>query len=90
MTANSLIDFTLEEIARDYQPGVLPWAKANRRGEWDKMLTLERRINEIALGCNHEDLRGVLDEYRSLTLAMVKEFIALKEKGKDRMNRNEV
>jgi len=72
--ANSFIDLCLEEIARDYGPGTLPWAKANRPDEWKKMLTLERRVNEMALGDNQEGLRGVLDEYQELIVAMLKEF----------------
>lgn len=79
MTANRLIDLTLEEIGRDYQPGSLPWMKVNRPDEWGKMLTLERGINGMALGGNLDGLRGALNEYQSLIPAMVKEFKVLKE-----------
>jgi len=44
------------------------------------LLTLERRINEMALGDNLKGLREVLDEYQELTLSMAKEFKAT-EKG---------
>lgn len=54
--------------------------KANRPDEWGKMLTLERGINGMALGGNLDDLRGALNGYQTLILAMVKELKALKEK----------
>jgi len=73
---HDLIDRTLQEINRGWKPGTLEWMKANRPGEWDKMLTLECTINEMGLGDNQEGLRGVLDEYRGLILAMVTEFRA--------------
>ena len=66
MTANSLIDLILEEIARDYEPGTLPWMKVNRPGEWEKMLTLERGTNETALEGDLKGLRELLDEYQRL------------------------
>jgi hypothetical protein len=80
MTANSLIDLTLKEIAKEYRPEILAWMKANRPNKWGKMLTFERRINGMALGGNLNSLRGALNEYQSLILAMVKEFKSLNEK----------
>jgi hypothetical protein len=79
MTANRLIDLTLEDIGRNYQPGSLPWMKVNRPDEWGKMLTLERRITGMALGDALDDLRGTLEEYQGLIAAVVKEFKVLKE-----------
>jgi hypothetical protein len=74
MAGKLLIDETLEDINQEYKPGTLPWMKANRPAEWEKMLTLERSINETALVGNQGGLRGVLDEYRGLILGMVEEY----------------
>ena len=78
MTANSLIDLTLERIGREYQAGTLPWTKANRPAEWGMMLTMEWRVNKMALGGTMEGLRKALSEYQGLILAMVREFKAHK------------
>ena len=80
MTANSLIDFTLEEIAREYQPCALALMKAGRPDDWERMVVLEGEINKMALGSNTEGLKRALSEYQGLILTMVKEFKALKEK----------
>lgn len=74
MTANSLIDSILEEIARGYHPGGLSWVKVNRPGEWRKMVLLEQRINETALEGNLKGLREGLNEYQDLILTMVRIF----------------
>jgi hypothetical protein len=71
---HGLIDRTLEEIARDYQPGVLPWTKANRPDGWRKMLIAEQKINKMPMSCDLDGLRGALSNYQGLILAMVKEF----------------
>lgn len=84
MTANSLIDITLERIGQEYQGGTLPWMKANRPNEWGTMLTLEGRVNEMALGSDLSGLREVLGEYQRIIMAMVREFKVLKEnKGQE-------
>lgn len=84
---NRLIDSTLKEIARDYQPGTFPWMKAYRPNEWGTMLTLEGKVNEMALESNLKGLREALDEYQGLILAVVKEYEALKEnKGQEMFN----
>jgi hypothetical protein len=83
MTANSLIDDTLKRINHGYSPGTLRWIKGNP-GRWAVLLTLEGRVNEMALGGNLKGLREVLDEYQELTLSMAKEFKATKEnKGQE-------
>jgi hypothetical protein len=74
MMANSLIDATIREIAQAYQPGALAWMKTNRPDEWGNMLTLERRVNETALGGHLKRLREVLSEYQGIILTMVEEF----------------
>lgn len=54
--------------------------KANRPHEWGKMLTLEGEINKRSLCGDLDGLRGVLNNYRGLILAMVEEFRCLKAK----------
>lgn len=83
MTGNSLIDLTLKGIAAKYRPGILAWMKANRPDKWGKMLTLERRINGMAMGGNLNGPRGALNKYQSLIVAMVEEFKSqsLSERG---------
>jgi hypothetical protein len=80
MTANSLIDATIREIAEAYQPRTLAWMKANSPDDWGNMLTLEGRVNEMAFGSDTDSLKRALSDYQGLILAMVKEFKALKEK----------
>lgn len=61
--------------------------KANRPDEWRKMLTLEGRANETALGNDTEGLKRALSDYQGLILALVKDFKALKEeKGQGMLN----
>src|SRR4030042_2137604 len=85
MMVNSLIDETLERINQKYQPGTLVWTKVNKPDEWGKILTLEGRIDEMALESNLKGLREALDEYQGLILAMVKEFRAIREEKGQRM-----
>jgi hypothetical protein len=80
--ANSLIDLTLKEIAAKYQPGALSWMKENRPEEWAKMLTLEGEMNKTALGGDPDGLRGALNSYRGLILAMLKKFKIKEERWK--------
>lgn len=70
MMANLLIDETLERINQEYQPGTLPWMKANRPSKWGETVALERRVNETALEGNLKGLREALSEYQSLILIM--------------------
>ena len=74
---HDLLDATLREIGKGYQPGLIGWIKGNP-DRWTVLLTLEGRVNEKALGGNIEGLREALNEYQSLILTMVKEF-TLKE-----------
>ena len=84
---DGLIDRTLREINEAWEPGTVEWIKANRPDEWRKLLTLEQRINRMALGGNLNGLRGGLNEYQSLILAMVKEFKSPNEKkGQEMFN----
>ena len=79
MTANPLIEVTLKEIGQRYQPGTLAWMKMNRPDEWRKMLTIERKVNELAVGSNLEGFREALGEYQRLIISMVTGFKAIKE-----------
>lgn len=74
MTANSLIDITLEEIATEYQTGTLAWMKRNRPGEWRTMLSLEEETNQKTLKGDMEGLKEVLKQYKRLIHRMVRAF----------------
>lgn len=50
MTANRLIDATLNEIAQRYQPGTLVQMKRTRPKEFEKFKAIEKEINRLALG----------------------------------------
>ena len=82
-----LIEKTLQEINRAWESGAIEWMKANRPNEWGTMLTLEGRVNEMALGSDTEGLKRALSEYQSLIITMVKDYKALKEnKGQEMFN----
>jgi len=85
MTANSLIDATLRETAQAYQHGALIWMKRYRPKEWERMIALEQRVNEMALESNLKGLREALDEYQGLILVMAREFKTIKEEKGQRM-----
>jgi hypothetical protein len=76
MTVNSPIDVTLREIAQAYRHGALVWMKRNRPKEWEKMIALERDINEMALKGDLKGLKKVLMGYQGLILGMMKTFEA--------------
>ena len=64
----SKIDTALKEINRNYQPGTLEWMRVNRPEEWEKMISLEDRINQAALRGDEEELERVLVDYQILYL----------------------
>ena len=66
MTANSLIDETLERINQEYQPGTLVWIKLNRPDNWEKVMALEQEINEAAFERDFGKLKKVLESYQEL------------------------
>jgi len=72
-----LIDQTIKEIGRAYEPGALSWMKKSHRAEWAKMLALEKKINKMALEKNMEVLREALSQYKTLILRMVDLFKGL-------------
>jgi hypothetical protein len=86
MMTNSLIDDTLKRINQGYSPRTLRWIKGNP-DRWAVLLTLEGRVNEMALGSDTEGLKRALSDYQKLILAAVKEYKALKEnKGQEMFN----
>lgn len=74
MTANSLIDTTLEEVGRGYHPGALGWMKGNRPQEWNKMVALEEKINQAVLSGDGTGLKQALSNYKELILGVVEVF----------------
>jgi len=77
---HTLIDQTIREINKEWESGALEWIKVNRSDVWRKILALEGRVNEMALGSNLKGPREALGEYQGLILTMVKEFKTPKEK----------
>ena len=86
MTANSLIDLTLEKIAKGYSPGTLPWIKVDRPDDWRRMVGLEGEINERALKEDISELKKVLEHYQELIFSMVKKFETPKGKPESCLN----
>ena len=80
--ANSLIDDTLKRINQGYSPGTLRWIKGNP-DRWAVLLTLEERVNKMALGSDTGGLKRALSEYQSLILTMVKEFKTTKRENEN-------
>jgi len=74
MTANSLIEDTLERIGGRYHPGALAWVKRARPRQWEEMLTLEEEINRRASIGDEEGLKKALGEYQGMILDMVRMF----------------
>ena len=73
-----LIDLAVQEINQGWEPGTLEWMKRNRPREWGKMLAVEGKINDSSLQKDSKVVKGVLAEYNSLMLSMVKEFSSIR------------
>ena len=73
-----LIDLAVQEINEGWEPGTLEWMKRNRPREWGKMLAVEGEINDSSLQKDSKVVKGVLAEYKSLMLSMVKEFSSIR------------
>jgi hypothetical protein len=87
VSAMTMIERTLQKINENYEAGLIEWIKLNRPNEWNKIRTLEGRVNEMALRSDLSGLREALSEYQSLILAAVKAYKALKEnKGQEMFN----
>ena len=76
MTANSLIDDTLIEIGKSYQPGLLMWLKS-QPGGWARLLQVEDWINRVALTADEIGLRAALEAYK----IFFREVISLYERA---------
>ncbi len=67
MTANLLIDETLDRINQEYHSGTLLRMKKIPE-EWNRLVSLESEINKMALCGNVEDLEDALGRYKALIL----------------------
>jgi hypothetical protein len=74
MTARSLIDDALVEIAKGYKAGLLRWIRIEYRPQWREMLGLEDTINRAALTGNKEGLTAALQSYKVFFREMVRLF----------------
>ncbi len=72
MTANSLIDSTMERINRVYRPGTLSHMKRFHPDEWKRLVALEGEINKLAIKGDTEGLKKGLMEYQRLILGIMK------------------
>ena len=64
MINTDLIGSTLMEIGKGYKPGLSRWIR-ERPDRWDQLLTLEDRINEVALTKEDEIiLKDALSDYK--------------------------
>jgi len=65
-----LIDLTIREIDEVWRPGTLEWVKRARPRDWERMLTVEGKINRVALEENVDALREALRTYKELMVSM--------------------
>jgi hypothetical protein len=68
-----LINDTLIEIGKSYQPGLLMWLKS-QPGGWARLLQVEDWINRAALTGNKEGLTAALQSYKVFFREMVRLF----------------
>jgi len=59
---HDLLDVTLQEIGRQYKPGLIGWIR-ERPDRWQQLIALESRINEVALAQIEVVLREALKAY---------------------------
>ena len=70
-----LIKRTLQEIGKEYKPGLLAWIRTEyRHSRWEEMFTLEDAINKAALAKDEARLMTALAAYRTFFEEMVKEY----------------
>jgi hypothetical protein len=69
MTANSLIDNALQEIAKGYKPGFLMWLRSHPDG-WARLLEIEVSINTTTLAGDEAGLKEALSAYREFFVEM--------------------
>jgi len=69
---HDLLDVTLQEIGRQYKPGLIRWIREHP-DRWRQLITLESRINETALSKDDEIvLKDALSDYREFFEEMTK------------------
>jgi len=68
--ASLLIDNALQEIAKEYRPGLLVWLK-RQPDRWRQLLTLEDRINQTALSKDDPGLKTMLQAYKDFFQEML-------------------
>lgn len=67
-----LIKRTLQEIGKEYKPGLLPWIRTEyRHTHWEEMFTLEDAVNKAALAGDEAGLKEALSAYRTFFREMV-------------------
>ena len=60
-----LIERTLQEIGKEYKPGLLAWIRTEyRHSKWKELLQLEDQINGAALAGDEKGLRAALEAYK--------------------------
>lgn len=74
-----LISETLERINEVWEPSTLSWMKQSTPEEWERMLTLERKIDQYALQADTSHLRKTLGEYLTLMITVAKDFQSLRK-----------
>jgi hypothetical protein len=66
-----LIDSAITEINEEWRPGTLEWLKGTRPIVWQKITTLEEKINSLTLKRNVTGLKQALGEYKELILTVI-------------------
>ena len=71
-----LIEQTLQEIGKDYRPGLVRWMR-RESGQWSRFLTLEDEINAATFVADEQRLKDALSRYQGFFDEMLNVF----EKG---------
>ena len=71
--ANLLIENALQEIAREYKPGLLVWLK-HQPDKWVRFLELEVSINQAAFSKDEAGLMNALEAYCLFFQEMTKAY----------------
>jgi len=57
-----------------YSPGALRWMKKSRPEDWERMISLEKKIDQEALAGEVLSLKETLTQYKELILSVVRIF----------------
>lgn len=61
-----LIKKTIQEIDKEYKPGLLAWIRTEyRHSRWEEMFRLEDAVNKAALAGDETGLRAALAAYKT-------------------------